>query len=391
LATNHHSLLDLDGERSSVLREAFGQAVAFTLAGFHAAGLERSVRVTPAWFAAVPVGASAIAVAALGNRVRGLSAQARLLWGAASGLMFALAMMISALVAGKFSLVSAHGVVNAAEPSLSGVFLLGLLWGAIGGALGMRYRMRRDVAQPQPDLVTVSPSLVRLAVAALRPLVLTLIVAGLLGSGVWVVQTLRNVGSDNGGGVRAGRSTLHSTIENTLFGVEHAVGFTELAAGVTFESPGALGALGMPLPVDQPERVTQQLTADGRQLGGGTDEHSGRYRIFDYRHATAEWAFILLLALIAIPAFMAVYAGFSLARARESKTAGQAAGYGALAGPVWALTMLLIDALARKDLFGRADPDSVFASFLLGALGGLLASEPRTHDQTSTAEESARG
>ncbi|CAN5126836.1 hypothetical protein BH20ACT20_BH20ACT20_11960 [soil metagenome] len=57
-----------------------------------------------------------------------------------------------------------------------------------------------------------------------------------------------------------------------------------------------------------------------------------------------------------------------------------AAAWGALVGPVWAVTMALLDALATKQVFGNPEGESVFVAFLpggalLGGLSGFLAGQ----------------
>jgi predicted membrane protein len=79
---------------------------------------------------------------------------------------------------------------------------------------------------------------------------------------------------------------------------------------------------------------------------------------------------------------MALYAGASVARARAPASPGRGAAWGALVGPLWALAMALLSSLANDFLYGNPDLDSVFSTYLiagavLGALGGLVASQPQ--------------
>ena len=69
-------------------------------------------------------------------------------------------------------------------------------------------------------------------------------------------------------------------------------------------------------------------------------------------------------------ALAALYAGFGAARAVKAGSLATAAGWGAITGPVWAVTMVALVVLAGGLFHGDADDASVFGVFLLG--GGLL-------------------
>jgi len=95
------------------------------------------------------------------------------------------------------------------------------------------------------------------------------------------------------------------------------------------------------------------------------------------------WAFVLWIVIILpIPILLALYAGFSMARTAGARDPAQGALWGAGAGPIWAIAVVILNALAKgTDLFtvfGHAAGDSVFGWTLLigavsGSLGGLLA------------------
>ena len=103
------------------------------------------------------------------------------------------------------------------------------------------------------------------------------------------------------------------------------------------------------------------------------------YRLFDYRDGVSAIVFLLMLVLlVGLPLCGALLAGFTVARERAASTPLLAAAWGALVGPVWAITLALISALLQDTLFGHAQGESVFGivlvlGALVGALGGYLA------------------
>ena len=103
-----------------------------------------SVRLAPALLVLVPIAACAGASYTQAGRMRGGSPRRRLLWGAATAVPFAIAMLICALGAGSVELT----VAAKAEASVGGSFFLALLWGGLGGAAGTWMAMRREGAAP---------------------------------------------------------------------------------------------------------------------------------------------------------------------------------------------------------------------------------------------------
>jgi len=376
----------------SLLEEMLDQACAFTLAQFQVPGLDSSLRFTPAIFVAVPLLGTGVPAYLLAKRAdKATGARAMVGWGAATGLPFALLMLIVALIVGETE--DANGFIF--EPSLSGVFFLSLLWGSIGGGAGAALACDRERLRGLlPDRVR---AFLQLAWTPLRALLLSLAVTAALGTAAVLVQTIRDAGhireTDEGT-----RSVLLASIDSALYAVEHGVHFNELGAGVKFKAPALSAAGGVPLPVARFEELT-----------GGQDEFddldelleadTGTFNIFDYRKALPVWAFIPLLGLIAIPALFALYGGFSLARTAGARSLGLGAAWGALVGPVWSLAMIVINALINKvvlntGLFGAADGDSVFTMYLLGgavlgALGGLLAAQGAAAEARGQAEGAA--
>jgi hypothetical protein len=390
-ATNPQSIFDLHGRGESLITEGFRQAAATTLAGLHLKvfGTAADLRVTPAIFALVPLLATMLAVRALVPRTRGMSRRARLMWGAGAGLPFGLLMLIVGVVSGTadHSAVSPAAIVgNVAESdlgvSLGATFLLATMWGAIGGFLGAWMGVRRE-GRPAPATEERSGLHVarRITGAALRPLAITLLVMALVGSGVWVAQSLRGVGKRDAVSVRAKRSAVHATVENALYAAEHAVHFEALGTISSFHRPGLYLSLGMPLPVTKVKKVSR---FDVGSLD--TDSYAaavrppGTYNLFDYRRGVPAWTFVLILGLILIPAVLALYAGFAVARAARAATPMAGAAFGLLVGPIWGLTMVVLNALVTHELFGRAGGDSLFVVHLLGGavlggIGGLLGAQ----------------
>ena len=86
----------------------------------------------------------------------------------------------------------------------------------------------------------------------------------------------------------------------------------------------------------------------------------------------------MLVVLIGITVSAALFAGFTVARDRAASTPVLGAAWGALVGPVWAITLALLNGLLQDTLYGHAQGESVFGivlvlGALVGALGGFLA------------------
>jgi hypothetical protein len=390
-ASSTTSLFDLHGRGENVLTEGFRQAASFTLAGAHVSIFEAgeaSLRQTPALFALIPFFAVMIAVRAFVPRTRGMSNRARVLWGAAAGLPFGLLLLICGVIAGSagHTTVLPAGITGTRgetklELSLGAVFLLGTLIGALAGALGA---WRGVKAERGPAPAAGNSPVERgwaIARAALRPLGIALLVLALAGIGVVVAQTIRGVGKRDTITIQAERSKLHATVENALYAAEHGVHLQELGGGASFHKAGLYGSLGMPVPAT---KVTKIAGAPAEGEGGATYESviqpSGDYTVFSYRKGIPGWAFIVMLGLILVVVFFALYAGFAVARVARASAPLIGAAYGLLVGPIWALAMVILNALVTKDLFGRGAGDSVFVVNLLGgavlgALGGLLGAQ----------------
>jgi hypothetical protein len=353
---------DEDGSPAGIVTRAFRQTAATLLVPFDLPGASVSARPVPSLFLLVPLAAIAVAMAQQGRRLRHLPARERLAWGALTGVPFALLMLIPLLMSGDLA------------PSFGWTLLASLGWAALAGTAGAWWAIRRDAPETLHGLVpSRATEAGRVVRTALAPLAVVLVATTLIGTGVWIVQTLRGVE-----GLREQRSTIAATIENALYAPAHGIHFAEL---------GALTAFRMPVPVAGelalPVTKVAEL-ADVSDLEDLTEETPGTYRLFDYHRPLPAWAFLLIAALLlAIPGLLAVYAGFALARSRGARTLPHGAAWGVLVGPAWALTMVVLSTLLASnpfyygELFGQADGGSVFVMFLLGggalgALGGVL-------------------
>jgi hypothetical protein len=359
-ATPQDGFLDLQGAAAAeTAEEGLRQAWGFSQASLDADG-ELSLRLLPATFVLIPLLACLVAGLASARITRGAAGGARLAWGAALGLPFALAMLVLAALAGE---IPGDATSSVLEPQLGQVALLSLLWGVLGGAAGAGLALRRD-RQPAPAPVAAASAVLG---AAWRPLAWALVLASVVGTGAVVAQTLRDAGDVR---TATGRSSSLAAGETAAYALDHGVHFLELGAAAEFRDPGLYGVLGMPLPVTKFTEVAGEPNVDPRSVGG--------YRIFDYEQALPGWAYAGLLAVIALPVVFAVAAGARLARVRAARSAAVGALWGLLVGPLWALAMTALAMLVQKELYGEVWIDSVVLSFLaggalLGALGGAFA------------------
>jgi hypothetical protein len=367
-----------DGGHASIVTRALRQTVATLLVPFHTNDYG-SFRPVPALFLLVPLAATTLATAREGHRLRHLGPRERLVWGALTGVPFALLMMVPLLLAGY------------AAPSFGWTLVASLGWGGLAGVTGTWLAIRRDAPETLAGLVPAR--VVPLAATArtvLAPLAVLLAITTLIGTGVWVVQTLRGVDTLR----EAGRSTATATFEDALYASAHGIHFAELGALTSFRLGPVPTPLGLALPVTKVARLAGTSDASSFSARGA----AGSYRLLDYHRPLPAWAFVLLAApLLLIPALLALYTGFALARERGASTPLHALGWGALVGPAWALAMVVLSTLfasnplAGTGLFGSPKGDSVLVTFLLGgallgALGGLLSSMERIGGPASAGE-----
>lgn len=370
-----NSLLGIADQGKGEIAAAFAQMLNFVQASYS----DSVGKLGPALFVVFPIGACAVAARTQAFRTSGLSAGARLGSGAATGLVFGLLMLIPALATGTIGGGSA-GYQNGPAPNVLSAVLLGIVWGAVGGLLGAYIAIRPELqagSLPGPAGPLIG-DVVRTIAAALRPLAVALAVMTAIAAIGWTVQTLREQS------LREGSSTLVATVDNAAFAVEHGVHWTELGALVQFRAVGDGGsAASFPVPIDR---------------GPVKTNSSGGYRIFGFNQALATYEFIpLLILVIGIPLLLALNAGFAVARLRGASTPLEAAAWGALVGPIWAVAMVVLNAVIAKEFFGRANGGSVLGMFLLagavvGAIGGLLVTQsPQRHAVAAAGLEGSAG
>jgi hypothetical protein len=350
------------GGGAGLFKETLAQAASFSQANLNIEGLSVSARTVPVLFVLFPILGVAAGAAAMAPRTAGMPARERLLWAGAAGVPFALLMLVISLSVGKVQFDLINSDVKLASGS---VFLLSFLWGALGGVLGMLYAFRQ-ASEPVPN--PLPPAWARytgIAWSALRPLLLALVVVGALGTAIWIVQTV----ADSDYSDFPPRSTAIAVGEQVAYAGDHAIDILPLGAGASQRFAGSYPAL----PIDQGSYF--ELS------GSGEEGVVPTYNLFDFSSTMPAYLFIpLLVGLIGIVALLALYAGFATARSAGETRAERSAAWGALVGPLWAIAMVLLAALARKTIVGDPTGDSVFVAFLLGgavmgAVGGLLAAQ----------------
>jgi hypothetical protein len=344
------SLIGFLGADAGYVEEAFRQMVQLVLAGFETDPLfdafRNTSRVAPGLFALVPTLTALYLARAQLTRLRGSSLGQRLGVAAAGAFLFALLMIVPALLTGD---------INA---SVGQAFGYGLLWG-LGGALTGTL-----LAAPPAGASERVPARGRVfadaSVTALRPLGVALLVTTALGTAIWIV----NVAAD--GDTRGSRSLPIALVDTALYAVDHGVHTFELGMLAAFERRALQPeVLALPLPAEDP----------GEILGVSSEP----FRLFAYRDGASAIVFLLMLVvLIAIPLTAALYAGFVVARERGATSPLLGAAWGALVGPVWAIVLAVLNGLLQDTLFGHAEGESVFGialvfGALIGAAGGFLA------------------
>ncbi len=356
----HASYLAVGGG-AGLFKETLAQTAAFSQANLNLAGVDQAVRTVPVLFVLIPILGVAAGVVGVAPRTAGMPVRERLLWAAASAVPFALIMLVVCLSTGKtqFDLFDSK-----AEFSVGSVFLLSLLWGALGGLLGMLYVLRR-ADEPLTDLLpAVAARPLTVTWSALRPLLLALAAVGVLGTAIWVIQVAR----EDSYREFPPRSAAIAVGEQLAYGGDHAVDILPLGAGA---SERLAGSPAIPIAQAKVPNLISNPSADS----------PSNYNLFDFADTMTAYLFVpMLIVLIAIPLLLAIYAGFAVARRVGERRPDRAALWGAITGPVWMIAMVLLATLARKNVVGTPTGDSVFVAFLLGgavlgAIGGLLSAQ----------------
>jgi hypothetical protein len=365
-------------EQGSFVDRTLLNVATFTSAPLHLSGPRGAVgpdsaQTMPMVFVLLPLGGMAAFTAAQRRRLSELGTWRRLAFGAGGAIPLAALVLVAALAAR----IGSDGF--SAKASAGAAFLLTLLWGAIGGLAGAWWMLDREARAAVGAVVPprTRPGL-RAASATLRPLFIALALATVIGTGIVVVQTLRDVD-----GLKGGRSTFAATIEDALYAPEHGLHVFQLGSFVQFEAPSH-ASRGVPIPVEKIDELLGPIAEPTTDFDNPlvTFRHP-TLRLFDYGDAIPTGLFVLaLLVFVAIPVVFALYAGFCAARAVAATTPMQAAAAGALTGPVWAITLVILNGVANKTrgyaLWSLGDGASTFGFALLigatfGAVGGLLA------------------
>lgn len=379
--TPDKSIIGFYGQDSGIIEEALRLSVGSLLARVEADG--ETGTITPMLFILVPLLGAAAGAWSQAERLRGMTVRGQLACGAAAGVPLALLSVILGLAAGG-DVVFRVGNFSSERVSLDfvigSVILYAFLWGAIGGAAGVALRLRQ--AGGTPDLVgAVVPHAarpwLRLIWLPARALAVALLAATAIGVAVWEVQTWK--GEDSAKLAFIDRSGLTATIENAAFAGEIGLGVLGLGQFAEGQQRSDNPVEGQVLPVsddiDQEDRA-KFFDIEG---DGGDSEGSGQrgtYRLFDYRHVYAPYAFIpLLMLMVGVPLLLMLYGGFATARCTGTRAPQWGALYGVSVGVVWSLAQVILRAVADTE---RVSGDSLFACALLigaavGAIGGALA------------------
>lgn len=292
------------------------------------------------------------------ERTRGMPPLTALVWSIAAAVPFS----ILVLLCGVAARIGADG--EELKPDLASLFFLALLWGTVGALIGRVIAGHRDpTLDAFPATVTAYGPI---AGAVLTPFVIAFVCAAALGVAATTLAAVNDVPAFAGVDEDA-RSKPFAILENGAYVVEH--GTHMLSLGTMSRFRGASGLPAVPFPVSDSEELT-----DAKSFG-----------LFDYRKVLPGLLFALgVVIVLAIPALLAVFAGFSLARRVGALRPGPAALWGLAVGPIWALALTLLALLSNKTsafpLWGWADIGSTFGFTLLtcailGAVGAVLSVE----------------
>lgn len=345
VVTPDTSLLGRAGAGTGLFKEVVRDVVAVTQARYGFNGFNMTL--LPIAFLLVPVAGVAFGVRRSAPRLAGLPGRQRLLAAVATGIPLAVLLLV----------VSAFGGESGAGFSAGSVILYALLWGAIGGAIGLSGVAGSSVLSEQLETLPAGVGRwLRIGGASLRPLMALIGIGAVLSVTAWEVQILR--GQDN---AKLGRNTLTAVLESPFLVGEDVIEDVGLSTLATFQPIGEDSTGLLALPPD-----------DNRSL----PDFGRHYRVFAYHEAYAAPVFVLLIvALIGGALVTALFAGYRTATAAGARAPGPAAAYGASAGLVWAVIMALLRAIADLPAISGT---SLFSATLLvgcvlGALGGALA------------------
>lgn len=338
------------------------------------------------------------------------------LWGLISGLAFAAGMGLLVLIGADWS---SDGEEYAAP--LGKTFLYSLIWGALAGVGGVAYLLiSRGVSIDLP-LRGRAREFLPLVVPPVKIFTVAFIIFSLIGTGIWSLQSvrdaadargdrslaasvfdsviytgdlgIRNIGLASNSKILVGTGAFDSTTASQEFQSSEEYGNFFEEAGDTNAAFGDIIRAGLltlqpaptPIPVYRGGLPADEASyeADRDRLPEliGESEESGFERpevtIFSYQDVLGAAFIPLVIVFIGILALLAIYAGFLTARRQVTRSTGEAVMLGALVGPVWAILIILLNALTENLNFGELSSESAFISLLiggaiLGGLGGLL-------------------
>jgi hypothetical protein len=357
-----NSFLSYDSDDSiGLLREVLLQAAGTSLGGFEFGGEGQSLTLhsAPLLFFLVPIGGVATGVYLQLRNGLELPARSVLMASAGAGVPFAILMAIIALLASGEVENGGYDL----NVSVSATFLLSLCAGAIGGAIGALVAPR-DPDTDDPMWPESAREHAGLVAAILKPLGILLIAASLLGALVWSIQSIRDVAD-----ARGDRGVGTAIVDSFAFSGDLGVRNVGLGTLATFKLTGLAENVSTPLPVE----------TDGEKVSD-LAEH-GKFNLFDYKNVMHTVTFIVLLVvLIGLPILLSLYSGFLVGRNRDGGDPRFRVAWGAAVGPVWALAIVVLNALSEDVAFGHLLGDSVFALVLLGgavlgAAGAFIAGQ----------------
>ena len=343
----------LHGSDGAVL-EVLRLTIATTLAGIRGGDQAPDVQLLPLIFGLAPFLGGMLGARTAAPKLTGMSVRDALAWSAGGAVVFAIGMLILALVAnGQRSASGFELDFTIATVLIMSLLLVGA--GATFGAWRAGRRLAPDRLLPEAPASVTGPA--RTVATPLLGLAALLAVTTVVGFVHTEVQTLR--GQDDA--VTSARSDAGAAIENLLFIPDLGIDAAGLALFGEFDD-------------------SVLAVSDGSQsdFADGLDDE-GKGRIFSYGGALPIYVFLPeLLLLVGAALLAALYSGFATARRAAAPTQLLAAGWGAVTGIVWAVALVLLRAMA----FGQGTiGESVFAGALLigtiaGAVGGVLAVRP---------------
>ncbi len=342
-----------------LFKEVMFQVAGTSLSGIELSGDGESLSFHPApiFFFLVPFVGVALGVALQLKQGGFRDRKSTLIAAISSAIPFAILMSIAAL------LTSQEEDQFTLSASVSGTFLLSLIAGGLGGLTGALLA-QRDEAREDGIWPAKLEKNIGLVWALLKPLGILLVAASLVGATIWSVQSIRNVAE-----VRGDSSLLTSVIDNVAFGGDFGIRNVGLGTMSTLEVQGFDEASVTPIPVDPSGDKLSELTKDGK------------FNLLDYKNVLKAWSFVpILVVLIAMPLVLALYSGFLIGRDRQAPDPKLRAAWGALVGPVWAIVMVVLNALSMDMAFGHVIGDSLFVMVLIvgsivGAVGSLLGTQ----------------